>query len=389
LVSPAGQTLQLTSGQWQVEDKLLEVDLARKVIYFVGTKDGPLEKHLYAVSMEQPDLIWRLTQPGHSYSGNTPGTALRITKEGAVFVSKYSSVKQAPRVELFKVVYSDNQMNVLPMAAVRMHIPSIEHPFPLNTPELFNFTNSDGLTIYGALYKPANYDSTKRYPTVLYVYGGPHVQLVANDYERMVSRFEKFPMYNYLGFVVVVIDGVGSSGRGLEFEGHLKHKMGTVEIRDQIEGLTYLTQKGIVDPARICVTGWSYGGYLSLMALGQRPDFFKMAISGAPVTFWEAYDTGYTERYMGTPEINPDGYKQGSVLSYVGAFPDDGDRLVIAHGMKDENVHFCNTSKFIEALVEKGKPYTLFVYPKERHGLRNNTNANHFELQVLSALSKL
>jgi len=188
---------------------------------------------------------------------------------------------------------------------------------------------------------------------------------------------------------VVVIDGVGSTARGLNFEGHLKNRMGTVELRDQIEGLSLLIEKGIVDPDRICITGWSYGGYMSLMAIGQRPDFFKMCIAGAPVTLWEAYDTGYTERYMGTPQTNPSGYKMGSVLTYASNFPEEEDRVLIIHGLKDENVHFVNTSKLIEALITANKPYNLYVYPKERHGIRSPNNMFHLEQKILSMLMKL
>lgn len=125
-----------------------------------------------------------------------------------------------------------------------------------------------------------------------------------------------------MGFVVVMIDGRGSYNRGLKFESHLKWKMGTVELQDQIEGLQFLAEKyGVIDTNRIGVNGWSYGGYMSLIAFAQRGDIFKVCISGAPVTSWELYDTGYTEKYMSTPQNNPEGYAKGSVLTYIDQFP--------------------------------------------------------------------
>ena len=136
------------------------------------------------------------------------------------------------------------------------------------------------------------------------------------------------------------------------------------------------------DMDRIGVTGWSYGGYLSLRFLGMRPDLFKVAIAGGPVTLWEAYDTGYTERYMDTPQNNPKGYAEASVLSLIHSFPDEEGRLLIAHGAVDENVHFCHSAILIEELCKAGKPYQLQLFPSERHGVRSSANLLHWELTL-------
>ncbi len=137
--------------------------------------------------------------------------------------------------------------------------------------------------------------------------------------------------------LVFVIDGTGSWKRGLNFEGPLKYSMGTVELQDQMLGLQDFINKGCVDEKRIVISGWSYGGYMALMGVAQYGSFFKQAISGAPVTVWEAYDTGYTERYMGFPAQNQEGYKKGSVLTYIKNFPDEQNRLLMVHGLRDEN----------------------------------------------------
>lgn len=189
------------------------------------------------------------------------------------------------------------------------------------------------------------------------------------------------------GFCVVSIDSRGSDNRGVGFQAHLVNRMGTVEIEDQVEVLQLLAgQCDYMDLTRLAVTGWSYGGYLSLMALAQRPDIFKVAIAGAPVVSWGLYDTGYTERYMDLPTVNPEGYRNGSVLSYVNNLPDEENRLLIVQGMIDENVHFSHTNQLIQALIKAGKPYQLQIYPHERHCLRQLDSNEHYETKLLSFL---
>lgn len=189
------------------------------------------------------------------------------------------------------------------------------------------------------------------------------------------------------GYCVVLIDSRGSHHRGLVFESHLQHRMGSVELNDQVEVLKWLAETtGYIDLNRVAIHGWSYGGYLSLMGLIQYPEIFKLAIAGAPVTSWNFYDTGYTERYMDLPQDNPHGYTSGSVLTYVDKFPDEENRLLIIHGLIDENVHFFHTSQLINALIKSGKPYQLQVYPNERHSLRSLDASKHYETTLLSFL---
>lgn len=187
-------------------------------------------------------------------------------------------------------------------------------------PQLFESKSSTGEVLHGVWYQPPNYDPAQRYPTILYVYGGPHVQLVSNSF-KMTSAFLKFHAYAALGYVVVMVDNVGSANRGLRFEAHIQHQMGILEVRDQVAALEHLAAKGIVDLARVLVTGSSYGGYMSLMCLAQQPSVFKIAVASAPVTMWEAYDTGYTERYMDLPANNSVGYMQGAVTYWASHFP--------------------------------------------------------------------
>ncbi|KAI8601065.1 Alpha/Beta hydrolase protein [Dissophora ornata] len=204
--------------------------------------------------------------------------------------------------------------------------------------------------------------------------------MVTNEYK--LPKFLRVFLATRLGHAVVMIDGRGSNDRGLEFEGQLRHRMGQIEIQDQVEGLQFLARPengGLVDMDRIAISGWSYGGYLSLMALAQYPHIFKLAIAGAPVTQWELYNSAYTERYMGLLHENKEGYAKSNVLNWAEKFPDCENRLLIAHGLIDENVHFKNTEALVAELIRLNKPHQIQVYPTERHGLRDARVNEHFE----------
>jgi dipeptidyl-peptidase-4 len=182
------------------------------------------------------------------------------------------------------------------------------------------------------------------------------------------------------GSLVFKLDNRGSARRGLVFESAIKHRMGTVEVDDQVDGVRWLVEQGLADPARVGVTGWSYGGYMSLMCLAKAPDVFKVAVAGAPVTSWDAYDTAYTERYMGTPQSNPAGYAEGSVMTHAEQIR---GKLLLVHGMLDENVHFRHTARLINALTRARKVYDLLVFPDERHMPRHRPDRVYQNEQII------
>lgn len=377
----------ITNGtNWQVDGDFIDVDEKNELVYFTGSLDSPLEYHLYVASTAEnsnPEKIHRLTPLGLSHC------SISMNSSKTIFLSCSSSIKESYKTQIYEIHHSmDDQENTLlsSSSSILASFPktSISTPFKFDIipPEIFTFKNTNGHLIYGCYFKPRNFDIAKKYPTILKVYGGPHVQLIENSQKLILSNLH-LQMYAHLGYLCVIIDGCGSARRGLKFESYLKKRMGTFEVQEQVEGLSYLIKKGFVDTERIAVTGWSYGGYLSLMCLAQRPDFFKLAISGAPVVRWEAYDTGYTERYMSTIEDNKEGYKKGSVLNYVNGFPSEPNRLLILHGIIDDNVHFCNTLELIQALIEHDKPYQLQVYPKERHGIRDRKGLKHSQKAIL------
>jgi dipeptidyl-peptidase-4 len=213
------------------------------------------------------------------------------------------------------------------------------------------------------MHKPAGFDPLKQYPAVLLVYGGPTVQTVARRWGDRRGG-QAVQLLAQRGYVVFALDNRGSGGRGRKFNEALYRRMGGVEVTDQLAGIEWLKRQPYVDPARIGVYGWSYGGYMTLMLLAQSPGTFKAGVAGAPVTEWALYDTHYTERYLGTPQENPEGYRQSDVLTHASAI---SDRLLLVHGMADDNVLFTNTTKLIPLLVAKGLPFEMLAYPGSRH----------------------
>lgn len=182
-----------------------------------------------------------------------------------------------------------------------------------------------------------------------------------------------------LGFAVVKCDNRGSSRRGVAFESCIHQRLGRLEVLDQVTAVRQLVQRGIADPSRVGIYGWSYGGYLSAMCLFRAPDVFSVAVAGAPVTSWDGYDTHYTERYMGTPQNNPDGYREAALFEHVGNMR---GQLMIVHGLIDENVHFRHTARLINRLIAAGKAYDLLMFPDERHSPRRLRDRVYMEQRI-------
>lgn len=372
------QKIALTSGEWEVLGQNLWVDNERELVYFMGLKETPLEKHLYVVSLRRPGELRLLTRPGYSYS-------IDFNKECTMIVAVYSNIQKLPACQVFRITHTDWTVDGVTLTPIGYLLDSTPLVNDCYCPELYTHEINSGYVLYAMVFKPHNFEIGKKYPTVLNVYGGPEVQLVSNTFKGM--RQLRMHMLAARGYCVVAIDSRGSQHRGLHFESHLRGRMGTVELNDQVEVLKWLSDTlGYIDLNRVAIHGWSYGGYLSLMGLIHHPDIFKIAIAGAPVTNWNLYDTGYTERYMDLPEHNQQGYVEGSVLNYVNKFPEEENRLLIIHGLIDENVHFYHTSQLVSSMIKAGKPYQLQIYPNERHSLRHLDASKHYETTLLSFL---
>jgi dipeptidyl-peptidase 4 len=234
--------------------------------------------------------------------------------------------------------------------------------FDIGAAEIVQVQTPDGMALYGRLLKPAGFAAGKRYPVIVDVYGGPQAQSVRNAW----SGLNMYQVYAARGYVVWQLDNRGSFGRGHAFETPIYHEMGTHEVADQRFGVEYLIKQGIADPARIGITGWSYGGYMTIRSLLLAPDVFKVGIAGAPVTDWHNYDTIYTERYMGLPDQNAKGYDASSNLQSAAKLE---GKLLILHNVEDDNVLFQNTVQMTNAFEEAGKQYYLQIYPQRTHGV--------------------
>ncbi|XP_045781604.1 dipeptidyl peptidase 9 isoform X1 [Maniola jurtina] len=398
----------ITTGEWEIMGRKIWVDESRGLVYFVGLRETPLERHLYVAPFNppRPHQVTLLTTVGHSHT-------VDMDEDCSMAVITSSNISSVPNTRVYRVTHGANTM-LLPHGTLverassessdtrsfngswdsrscdgeddsevsllvrERSLSSIDVP----PPQILSTRLSCGLMAYCTLWRCAG---SGRRPTVLHVYGGPEVQTVTNSYKGI--RQLRMHMLAARGFNVVAVDSRGSKHRGRAWEAAIKGKMGQVELDDQVEVLQWLAKEtGCIDMERVAIHGWSYGGYLSLIGLATRPSIFKVCVAGAPVTCWRLYDTAYTERYMGLPAWAPHAYSRASVLAHAPFFPDKEGRLLIIHGLADENVHFCHTAALLAELVRLGKPHRVQVYPGERHSLRAMHAAKHYEATLLHFL---
>ncbi|XP_018501574.2 dipeptidyl aminopeptidase 4 isoform X2 [Pyrus x bretschneideri] len=367
----------ITEGDWMVE-QIAGVNEAAGLVYFTGTLDGPLESHLYCAKLFM--------------DGNQPLQApVRLTRSKGKhvvvldhhmrnFVDIHDSLDSPPEVILCSL--HDGSL-IMPLYEPSLTVPRFKK-LQLEPPELVHLRANDGTTLYAGLYKP---DETRfgppPYKTLISVYGGPSVQLVSDSWINTVDM--KAQYLRNKGILVWKLDNRGTARRGLKFEGSLKYNCGQVDADDQLTGAEWLIEKGLARAGHIGLYGWSYGGYLSAMTLARFPDVFRCAVSGAPVTSWDGYDTFYTEKYMGLPSENEEGYESSSVMHHVHKMK---GKLLLVHGMIDENVHFRHTARLVNALVAAGKTYELLIFPDERHMPRRHRDRIYMEERIWEFIEK-
>lgn len=361
---------ELTSGDWPVS-AILAVNEETRQVFFSGHKDTPLEQHLYSVSLTGGPPV-RITQAGKSWS-------VMMAPNGASFVGRSSGPDHPAQTGLYTA--SGELITWIEENRLDSSHPYAPYLARHTVPEFGQLKAEDGQDLYYSIHKPAGFRPTQQYPVILEVYGGPHAQTVTREWERMGDNF-----YTRQGYIVFRLDNRGSAHRGKRFEDTIYRKTGAAEVRDQLTGVEWLKQQDYVDPSRIAIQGWSYGGYMTLMTILQAPiGTFAAAISGAPVTDWSLYDTFYTERYMGTPEANPEGYKHSSVFSHLDRLTTP---LLLIHGMADDNVTFDNSTRLMAALQERGKHFELMTYPGQRHGITGPPLERHLMTTRMQFLNR-
>jgi dipeptidyl-peptidase-4 len=336
----------VTRGEWEVTS-LAGVDEAAKTVYYVSTAQSPLERQLYRTGFDGKHTT-RLTQ--------TAGThTISMSTAANCYMDSASSLSDPTQRTLHS---QDGKLVATYMEADRAATADLQ----ILPTDIVKFTASDGALLYARLIKPAGFTPGKKYPAVVMIYGGPHAQHVRDSWsgatwdQALAAR----------GFVIWQVDNRGSSGRGHGWESRIFRNLGEQELKDQKEGIRYLESMGFVDSSRIGIYGWSYGGFMTLYALCNAPTLFRAGIAGAPVTDLRNYDTIYTERYMGLPSENADGYRRSSVVEKAGNL---AAKLLLVHNFGDDNVHFQNTLQMADALQRAGKQFEMMVYPQKAHGV--------------------
>ena len=335
----------ITSGEWEVTE-LLGIEGDR--VYYLSTETSPLRRDLYTVRLDGRGKR-RLTGGDGTYR-IAPSRGFRY------FISYFSNVRTPNRVTLHR---SDGRLvrTLEDNAALRAKLDELQVPVK----EFFRFATSEGVELNGYMVRPNGFVSSRRYPVLMTQYSGPGSQQAA---DRWTIGWEDVLVQQ--GYIVACVDGRGTGFRGEEFKKCTYGELGKYETVDQIEAARYLASLPYVDPDRIGIYGWSYGGFMALNCILKGNDVFRAAIAVAPVTSWRFYDTIYTEIYNGLPQDNPSGYDDNSPIHFADRLK---GKLLIAHGTGDDNVHIQNTYEMITKLVEYDKPFELYVYPDRNHGM--------------------
>ncbi len=354
----------VTSGEFDVLG-VLRVDQVGKWIYYIASPDNPTQRYLYRVSYETKGLPQRLTpqgEPGvHSYD---------FAPNGRYAVHVYSRFGEPPTTTLISLPDNHAVRTLVDNAALKAKVASLK----LGSSDFRQVDIGNGIKLNAWFIKPPNFDSTKgaKYPVLFYVYGGPGSQTVTDAWGG--QNYLWYQMLAQRGYIVASVDNRGTGARGKAWRKIIYKQLGVVETQDQAAAARAVGRLQYVDSTRIGIWGWSYGGFMTLNALTQAPDVYRMGISVAPVTHWKYYDTIYTERYNGLPQDNAAGYDKGSPLTYAKNLK---GRLLIVHGSGDDNVHFQNTQAMINALVDADRPFSLMVYPNRNHSISGGATRQH------------
>jgi dipeptidyl-peptidase-4 len=352
---------QITSGRWEVT-AVTRVDERNRGVYFTAAEKTPTETHLYRVGLDGSGFA-RVTKEAGVHGIN-------MSPDASFFVDSYSNWSTPTRQDLYRTdgtrVQTINENKVAELAE-----------YNVSPMEFLKVKGADGTELNAFLIKPVGFDASKKYPVIVYTYGGPHAQIVRNAWGG--ANFLWHQMMAQKGFIIFGVDNRGSSGRGHAFESAIHRRFGENELADQVAGVNYLKSLPYVDGARVGIWGWSFGGYMTCYAMLNAPDVFKAGFAGAPVTDWRQYDTIYTERYMSRPQDNAEGYKKSSPATHAANLK---GKLMIAHGTADDNVHYANTMELSEEFIKAGKYAEVYSYPGRGHGVGDATARVHLFRRV-------
>ena len=342
-----GLISQITKGDWLVND-ILGFNEKKKEIFFTSTKESPKEKHLYKVNWNSFKIDRLDAAPG-IHNGI-------LSDDGAYLYDSYSNAT-TPRVVNYISTANGKSTNLLTSENTLKNYlrPEIKD---------VNLTADDGTPLYGKIILPTDFDPNKKYPTIVYLYNGPHLQLVTNTFPASGNLWYEYMAQN--GYIVFTMDGRGSSNRGMKFEQAVFRNLGTVEMQDQMKGVEYLKSLSYVDSDKMGIHGWSFGGFMTTSFMLRNPGVFKVGVAGGPVIDWKMYEIMYTERYMDTPQENPQGYATANLLDKVQNLK---GKLLMIHGAQDDVVVWQQSMKFVKSSVDNGIQMDYFVYPGHAHNV--------------------
>jgi dipeptidyl-peptidase-4 len=340
---------QLTKGTWAVTE-IVGFDAKEENLYFISNMDEVLGRHLSVVNIKS-GKITRITQTPGTHSG-------ALSADGMFWVDFVTSTDIINTISLIQTKSGKKSpLLTAPNTYTGINMPKLQ---------MVTFTAADGKTpLYGRMITPPNMDPAKKYPVIVYVYGGPHAQLVTNRWLGGAGLFEYYMAQQ--GYIMFTVDNRGSDGRGMEFENVIHRQLGQNEMADQMKGVEFLKSQSFVDANRMGVYGWSFGGFMTISLMLNHSDVFKVAVAGGPVCDWKYYEVMYGERYMDTPQDNKEGYDKSSVINKAENLK---GKLLVIHGAQDDVVVMQNSLEFINACIKKGRAVDYFLYPDHKHNVR-------------------
>jgi dipeptidyl-peptidase-4 len=353
-----GTIKQLTSGSWDVTE-VKNYNEKNNSLLFVATKESPLSKNLYRLDLKS-NKITALTQ-GNAIHNTT------VSSSGDLVIDNYSS-KNEPRI--VQLIETKTGKKTLLLKAAN----PLEN-YQLGEMSIFNIKAKDGADLYCRMFKPVNFDSTKKYPVVVYWYGGPHTQMISNAWNGGAGDY----WFQYMaerGYLVFSLDTRGSSNRGLAFEQAIFRNAGAAQMEDMEAGIRYLQSLPFADTDKMGLVGWSYGGFMTTNFLLNHPGVFKAGVAGGPVMDWKYYEIMYTERYMDTPQENPAGYASANLIKQAGKLK---DKLLLIHGLQDPVVVQQHSVLFVKAAIDQGIQVDYMIYPGHEHNVLGKDRAHLYQ----------
>ncbi|HET6227953.1 MAG TPA: DPP IV N-terminal domain-containing protein [Bacteroidia bacterium] len=363
-----GECKQLTKGKWVVTS-VSGFDAKGTKVFYSSTAEGAITRNLYSVDFKKAKITRITTGEGtHApwYSEKDKSISW-LSEDGKYALDNFQSTNVPREIAVYST--QGKKVNTLLTA---------ENPlkdYQLGSMNIFKLKSESGEDLFCRMYKPTNFDSTKKYPVIVWQYNGPNVQLINNSWNGAAADL----WFQYMaerGFILFTLDGRGSANRGLAFEQAIFRQVGTGEMKDQLVGVNYLKKLKFVDTLRMGLYGWSYGGFMTVSMMTRYPGIFKVAVAGGPVIDWSYYEVMYTERYMDTPEENPQGYKEAALIPYIDRLK---GKLMIIHGTQDNVVVWQHSLMYIKACVDKGKQIDYFVYPGHEHNVLGKDREHLFQ----------